>query len=248
LVTAVKQRLKSRGADVVVSQGYGLTETSPITHCLLPEHSERKVGSIGWLLPNIQCRLVDELPNGEVVDVAPGEPGEIWVKGANIMKGYLNNKQATKNSITPDKWFKTGDVAIVDDEGFFFIVDRRKELIKYKGFQVPPAELESSLLQHPDVADAAVIGIHSEAEATELPRGYIVSAKPLKTQAEKDALAVKVQKWIETKVAKHKYLRGGVVIIDVIPKSASGKILRKDLRERAKTELAAGVGKPKAKL
>jgi long-subunit acyl-CoA synthetase (AMP-forming) len=133
-VKAVKQRLNSRGAEVHITQGYGLTETSPVTHLLMPEHSMDKVGSVGWLLPNIQARLVDET-NGKAVDVPVGEPGEIWVRGANIMKGYLNNKQATRDSITPDGWFKTGDVGVVDDKGFFFIVDRRKELIKYKGFQ-----------------------------------------------------------------------------------------------------------------
>jgi len=167
------------------------------------------------------------------------------------MKGYLNNPSATKNAITPDGWFKTGDVAIRDKDGFYYIVDRRKELIKYKGFQVPPAELESVLLTHPDIADAAVIGLESVSEATELPRAYIVHAHPekIKTAKAKLEFGNSVIKWMETKVARHKFLRGGVGIIDVIPKSAAGKILRRELRERAKQEAAQGeLGEIKAKL
>ena len=165
--------------------GYGLTETSPTTHVLPIDDHIRKVGSIGPPIPNIEARLVVD----DKEDAKPGEPGELWVRGPSIMKGYLGNAEATKDSLTPDGWFKTGDIAIRDDEGYFYIVDRRKELIKYKGFQgkccllgmfnglvahavvtVPPAELESVLLQHPDIVDAAVIGIYSEKDATELPR------------------------------------------------------------------------------
>jgi len=127
-------------------------------------------------------------------------------------------------------------------------VDRKKELIKYKGFQVPPAELESVLLQHPDVSDSGVIGIHSEEEATELPRAYVVHAKGLSTDAEKREFAKSIQTWIQSRVAKHKYLRGGCVVVDVIPKSASGKILRRELRDQAMKEIAAQSSAPKAKL
>jgi len=151
------------------------------------------------------------------------------------MKGYLNNPTATANSITPDGWFKTGDVAVRDEEGYYRIVDRKKELIKYKGFQVPPAELESVLLQHPEIVDAAVIGVDDAAQATELPRAYVVH-KTGAMNAPK-SFPKDVQLWIEARVAKHKFLRGGVVVIDAIPKSAAGKILRRELRERAKSEL-----------
>ncbi|KAK7444255.1 hypothetical protein VKT23_015265 [Stygiomarasmius scandens] len=234
-----KESNPSNGLAIV--QGYGLTETSPTTHLLPTEDAIRKIGSIGILLANLEARLVvdDEGGPGKEIDAPEGERGELWIRGPTVMKGYLNNPSATANSITPDGWFKTGDIAIRDKDGYYYIVDRRKELIKYKGFQVPPAELESILLSHPDIADAAVIGVDSIKEATELPRAYVVHANPvsLKTNADKEAFGRGVAKWMETKVAKHKFLRGGVVVIDVVPKSAAGKILRRELRERAKQEL-----------
>ncbi|KAJ7782751.1 AMP binding protein [Mycena metata] len=244
LAKAVKQRLMAnRGGrgDIGITQGYGLTETSPTTHLLQVADADRKMGSIGILLPNLEARLVED-DEGKV-DAAAGEPGELWIRGKTVMKGYLNNPSATKNAITPDGWFKTGDVAIRDKDGYYYIVDRRKELIKYK--------LESVLLTHPDIADAAVIGLESVSEATELPRAYVVHAHPEKVKTAKAKLefANSVIKWMETKVARHKFLRGGVGVIDVIPKSAAGKILRRELRERAKQEAAQGeLGGIKAKL
>ncbi|KAI0090784.1 hypothetical protein BDY19DRAFT_887434 [Irpex rosettiformis] len=231
LVKGLQDRMKSLGVNVFVGQGYGLTETSPTSHCIPAQDSLRKVGTIGPLFPNLEARLVIE----DVEDAKEGEAGELWIRGPTIMKGYLNNPEATKNAITPDGWFKTGDIAIRDSEGFYSIVDRRKELIKYKGFQVPPAELESLLLQHPDIADCAVIGVNSEEEATELPRAYVVHAKGI-PPSEQAAFGVSVQEWVKSRVARHKQLRGGVVVIDAIPKSAAGKILRRELRERAKKE------------
>ncbi|KAF8161247.1 AMP binding protein [Crassisporium funariophilum] len=233
--------IKRKGkGPVTILQGYGLTETSPTTHLLPQADGVHKMGSIGILLPNLEARLlVDGDGNGDI-EAEEGKAGELWIRGPTIMKGYLNNPSATKESITTDGWFKTGDIAIRDSEGYYYIVDRRKELIKYKGFQVPPAELESVLLTHPDVADAAVIGVDSAKEATELPRAYVVHAKPdaVRTEAEKAAFARSISQWIQQKVARHKFLRGGVVVIDVVPKSAAGKILRRELRERAKEELA----------
>ncbi|KAF9565569.1 AMP binding protein [Agrocybe pediades] len=230
---------KGKG-PVHILQGYGLTETSPTTHLVPSSHAESKVGSIGVLLPNLEARLVVDGDGDGNIDAEDGQPGEIWVRGPTIMKGYLNNQKATVDAITHDKWFKTGDIAIRDKDGFYYIVDRRKELIKYKGFQVPPAELESVLLTHPDIADAAVIGVDSAKEATELPRAYVVHANPdsVKTNAQKHAFSESIKKWIQGKVARHKFLRGGVVVIDIVPKSAAGKILRRELRERAKVELA----------
>ena len=168
---------------------YGLTETSPTTHWLRVEDSIRKIGTTGLLLPNLEARLVDE--DGNDVKPGPENRGELWIRtypcipiilllnltssctqlgGPSVMKGYLNNPKATENAITPDGWFKTGDIAVVDNEGFFTVVDRQKELIKYKGFQVPPADLEAVLLSNKDILDVAVIGVDSEEEATELPR------------------------------------------------------------------------------
>ncbi|KAK0441851.1 AMP binding protein [Armillaria borealis] len=163
LTNQVTARLPSLNVNAAVIQGFGMTELSPVTHLLPVADATRKAGSIGLLLPNLQSRIVDE-------DGRDAQPGEMWIKGPVVMKGYINNPTATVNTVTKDGWLKTGDIAIRDDEGYFFIVDRVKELIKYKGFQVPPAELESVLLSHPGVADVAVIGIEDAAEATELPR------------------------------------------------------------------------------
>ncbi|TCD66542.1 hypothetical protein EIP91_001263 [Steccherinum ochraceum] len=238
VVKATEARLQSVGANTILNQGYGLTETSPTTNLLPLEDHIRKVGSIGPLLPNLEARLVVD----DAEDAKPGEAGELWVRGPSIMKGYLNNVAATKNSITSDGWFKTGDVAVRDEEGFFYIVDRQKELIKYKGFQVPPAELESVLIQHPDIVDAAVIGVYSEKDASELPRAYVVHGKAIKGEAA-SVFCQEVQRWIEPRVAKHKLLRGGVVVIGAIPRSAAGKILRRELRELAKREVSTARAK-----
>lgn len=244
VVDLARKKFSTVGATLDITQGYGLTETSPVTHLLPPKDGLRKVGSIGILVPNLEARLVAS-DEDSIIDAAPGEPGELWVRGPTVMKGYLNNPSATANSITADGWFKTGDIATRDEDGYYNIVDRKKELIKYKGFQVPPAELESILLRHPDIVDAAVIGVEDAAQATELPRAYVVH-KTGSANAPK-LFPKSVQLWIETQVARHKFLRGGVVIIDAIPKSAAGKILRRELRERAKAELRAS-SIPKAKL
>ncbi|TFY53439.1 hypothetical protein EVG20_g10112, partial [Dentipellis fragilis] len=158
-----------------------------------------------------------------------------------------NNEAATRNALTSDGWFKTGDIAVRDADGFWYIVDRKKELIKYKGFQVAPAELEAILLTNPQLVDVAVIGVQDDVQATELPRAYVV---PVSKPADPAAFARGVQDWLGERVAYHKKLRGGVVLLDAIPKSASGKILRRELRERAKAEHAAEVaaGPVKAKL
>ncbi|KAJ6557887.1 AMP binding protein [Mycena capillaripes] len=243
LVKQVKARLLAKrppGAIFLITQGYGLTETTTGTHTLMFRDADRKVGSIGTILPNTELRIVHD--EDGAVEAEEGAPGELWVRAKSVMKGYLNNPQATANAITPDGWFKTGDIVVRDAEGFFFVVDRRKELIKYKGFQVPPAELESILLTHPDIADAAVIGVESPEQATELPRAYVAHARPqeVKTAAQKIAFANGVAKWMESRVAKHKFLRGGVCVIDVVPKSAAGKILRRELRDLAKQQAAWG--------
>ncbi|KAH9073096.1 AMP binding protein [Lactarius deliciosus] len=218
VVDLARKKFSSIGATVDITQGYGLTETSPVTHLLPAKDGVRKTS---------------------VIDAAPGEPGELWVRGPTVMKGYLNNPSATANSITADGWFKTGDIATRDEEGYYKIVDRKKELIKYK------ARLESVLLRHPNIVDAAVIGVEDAAQATELPRAYVVH-KAGSANAPK-SFPQDVQLWIESQVARHKFLRGGVVVLDAIPKSAAGKILRRELRERAKSELMAG-STPKARL
>jgi len=150
----------------------------------------------------MSCKYCDE--NGNELPV--GETGELWLKGPNIMLGYLNNPEATANAITEDSYFKTGDIGYEDKDGNVFITDRVKELIKYKGFQVPPAELEGKLMAHPKINDCAVIGIYEEALASEVPRAYVVP----KPGVSKDGLAEEIIQYVHESVAQHKRLRGGV--------------------------------------
>lgn len=153
------------------------------------------------------------------------------------MRGYLNNPDATAKTMAPDpkggQWFKTGDVLTRDSDGWFTVVDRFKELIKYKGFQVPPAELEDMLLQHPRVADVCVIGVYDKSQATELPRAYVVLDGPHDDHA---GMEREIVAWLAARVARHKRLGGGVRFLDIIPKTASGKILRRTIRDVAQKE------------
>ena len=205
--------------DVPVTQGYGMTELSPVSHfCPI---DAIKAGTIGPPLPLTESRLVDP-ETGE--DVAEGERGELWVRGPQVMTGYLNNDEATAATITEDGWLRTGDIGVVDADGYYSIVDRLKELIKYKGFQVPPAELEAILVAHPAVADCAVIGVPDE-EAGELPKGYVVVAEGAEVSDEQ------LMDHVAAQVSPQKKLRM-IERIDEIPKSASGKILRRELRDR----------------
>jgi acyl-CoA synthetase (AMP-forming)/AMP-acid ligase II len=208
--------------DCKVIQGYGLTETSPVTHVIRPD-GDNKPGSIGPPLASTECRLVDP-ETGE--DVAEGERGELWIRGPQEMTGYLTNAEATAATVDDDGWLHTGDIAVVDGDGFFQIVDRLKELIKYKGFQVAPAELEALIISHPEVADVAVIGIPDE-ECGELPKAYVVAAGD---ELDHDAL----MDWIAGQVSPQKKVRL-VEVIDEIPKSPSGKILRRVLKDREAT-------------
>jgi acyl-CoA synthetase (AMP-forming)/AMP-acid ligase II len=204
------------GCEVV--QGYGLTETSPVTHATPP--GQFKPGSIGVAISNTECRVVD--PDG--ADLGVGEDGEIWIRGPQVMKGYLNNPGATAATVDEDGWLHTGDIGHVDADNHWYIVDRLKELIKYKGFQVPPAELEGLLLTHPAVADSAVIPVPDE-EAGEVPKAFVV----LKPGAE--ATPEDIMEHVAGHVAHYKQIRY-LDIVDEIPKSASGKILRRILRDR----------------
>lgn len=207
-----------------IRQGYGMTETSPVTHSSPAPPFEVKLGSVGVPAPNTECKVID-LETGEMLPA--GQRGEVCVRGPQVMKGYLNNPEATAQTIDKDGWLHTGDIGYFDDEAHFFIVDRAKELIKYKGFQVPPAELEAVLLSHPSVADAAVIPFPDD-EAGEVPKAVIVLKDQTDTQTILDFVA--------QRVAPHKRIRH-VEVVDKIPKSPSGKILRRVLldRERAKT-------------
>jgi len=183
-------------------------------------------------------------PEGK--ELGPGEAGELWLSGPNVFKGYWKNDAATKDSITEDGYFKTGDIGFQDEQHNFYITDRVKELIKYKGFQVPPAELEGKLMENDMIDDVAVIGVNDEHEHTEVPRAYVVVSQDKRDKAgESEASNIVI--WMTKKVANHKRLRGGIVFVDEIPKSASGKILRRLLKERSGKDIALGVT-PKAKL
>ena len=203
-----------------MQQGYGMTEASPVTHAVGDDVAGQTPGSIGHPVPNTECRIV-ELGTDE--DVPPGEPGELWIRGPQVMKGYLNQPEATAHTINAEGWLRTGDVGRVDDDGAFWIVDRVKELIKYKGYQIAPAELEALLLTHPEIEDAAVIPVQDD-EAGEVPKAFVVGS----------VTADEVTAFVAERVAPYKKLRA-VEVIDEIPKSPSGKILRRVLidRERA---------------
>jgi len=203
-----------------VAQGYGMTELSPVTHGSPP--GDLRSGTIGVAVPNTECRLVDPDTGA---DVGESTPGELWVRGPQVMAGYLNNAEATATTIDADGWLHTGDIAELDPDGHYRIVDRLKELIKVKGFQVAPAELEALIVTHPAVADVAVIGI-SDDEAGELPKAFVV-LKP-GHEADGDSIA----EFVAGHVATYKRL-AAVELVDEIPKSASGKILRRLLRDRA---------------
>ncbi len=208
---------KRIGCEVV--QGYGMTELSPVSHTTPP--GMFKAGSSGVTVSNTESRIVDP-DSGE--DQPFGERGELWVRGPQVMKGYLNNPEATAATLDSDGWLHTGDVAIIDEDHHMTIVDRVKELIKYNGFQVPPAELEALLITHPKVNDVAVIGIPDES-AGELPKAFIVRSPGSEVTAED------LQAFVAEHVASYKHIRL-VEFIDEIPKSASGKILRRLLRDQ----------------
>ena len=207
-----------------VLQGYGMTETGPVTH-VIPLDGGSRPGSIGPSVPNTESRIVDP-ESGQ--DVETGERGELWVRGPQVMSGYLGNEEATRSTIDDDGWLHTGDIAIADEDGWFAIVDRLKELIKFKGFQVAPAELEALLLSHPAISDAAVIPVPDE-EAGEIPKAYVVLGSELTPE--------EIMAFVAEKVSTYKRVRQ-VEIIDEIPKSASGKILRRVLKDRERA--AAG--------
>ena len=206
------------GCEVV--QGYGMTELSPVSHAT--PTGMFKPGSVGVTVPNTEVDIVDPVTGSSLgID----EDGEVWVRGPQVMKGYLNNESATRSTVDEDGWLHTGDIGHLDADGHLFIVDRLKELIKYKGFQVPPAELEALLLTHPQVVDAAVIGLPDD-EAGEIPAAYVVLKQG------QDVTSADIQRFVADKVASYKQVRK-VTFIDAIPKSASGKILRRVLRDEA---------------
>jgi len=215
LTEAVERQLGCR-----VGEGFGMTEMSGVTHLAPPLAGSRKIGSLGPPIPGVECRLVDP-ETGE--DVPTGERGELWMRSPKVMQGYLNNPQATAETIDSDGWLRTGDIAVMDTDGWYAIVGRIKEIIKSKGFQVFPAELEMILSGHPAIADCAVIGVPDE-RAGEVPKAYVV---PAAAHFDPDA----VIQYVAERVAPYKRIRA-ITTVQQIPRSASGRILRHVLREQ----------------
>ena len=195
-----------------------MSELSPLGTCVPDDGLKNNSGTVGPPCAATSIKVID-LETGEALP--PGEEGELCVKGPQVMQGYLDLPDKTRECLTEDGWLLTGDIAKIDEDGYVYITDRLKELIKYKGFQVAPAELEEVLCSHPGVADATVIPVPDE-DAGELPRAYVVR----KTD---DVSEESVRAFVKERVAPHKQLRGGVVFTEAIPKTASGKILRREV-------------------
>jgi len=213
------ERAASGRLDCDVTQGWGLTETSPVLTTNAGAPLGLRPGSVGVPLPNTELRVVDPATGA---DLGRNQTGELMARGPQVMKGYLNNPEATADMLDPDGWLHTGDLGHVDDDGYVYVVDRVKELIKYKGLQVAPAELEAVLLAHPAIADAAVVRYPDE-EAGEVPKAFVVAKTPLEAE--------EVIAFVAERVAPHKKVRR-VEFVDEIPKALSGKILRRVLMER----------------
>lgn len=211
-----------------IKQGWGMSELSPIG--TLVSDYNMKSGSIGQLIPSTLGKIVHPETN---MSLGPGETGELLIKGPQVMMGYLNDPEKTAECLSSDGWLKTGDAAEYDEDRFFYITDRLKELIKVRGYQVAPAELEALLLKHPNIDDAAVIPIEDEFSG-ELPRAYITLKNDELSQK---LTSEEVKEWVKDRVAPFKRLEGGVEFIDQVPKSASGKILRRILKEKRKNEM-----------
>ena len=206
-----------------IGQAYGMTELSPGTHVVpLDRLHDAPAGTVGRLIAGTEMRIVSLDDPGK--DLGTGETGEILIRGPQVMKGYLGRPDATADVIDTDGWLHTGDVGHVDADGWLFVVDRVKELIKYKGFQVAPAELEALLLTHPGIADAAVIGACNE-DGNEIPHAFVVRHPTADAPTENDILL-----YVAERVAPYKRVRR-ITFIDTVPRAASGKILRRELRE-----------------
>ncbi|KAF2100697.1 4-coumarate-CoA ligase [Rhizodiscina lignyota] len=230
------QHAIERKLNVRVTQGWGLSETT-FAATGVPTGMQPLTGSSGLLLPSTELRLIDD--DGKEVGV--GERGEAYVRGPQIAKGYWRNEKATAETFE-DGWLKSGDVAVVNEDGYMWIVDRKKELIKVNALQVSPAELEAVLIENPDIDDAAVVGI--ELSQGERPRAYVKLAEGARARLNE----AQIQEWIKPRVAKHKWLEGGVMIVPEIPKLMSGKIQRKVMREWAKKDAERLGAATKAKL
>jgi len=231
LSTDTLTALQARLGGAAVFQGYGMTEANIST--LKAHLSVQKSGSVGRLYANVEARLVDD----DLNDVEPGKEGEMIVRGPTVFVRYRKNEKETASTFH-NGWMRTGDILRLDDDGFFWLTDRKKELIKYKGNQVAPAELESLLLQHPDVREACACAKWDEAQGTELPMAYVTFQEHVKpdSAASRDAVLRNIREFVDEKLTPYKRLRGGVEVLDELPKTATGKVLRRELPERRKRD------------
>ncbi|KAL8456869.1 hypothetical protein ACS0TY_034923 [Phlomoides rotata] len=213
-----------------LGQGYGMTEAGPVLSMCLAfakEAFEIKSGACGTVVRNAEMKIVDI---ETAASLPRNMPGEICIRGDQIMKGYLNDVESTKSTIDKDGWLHTGDIGLIDGDDELFIVDRLKEIIKYKGFQVAPAEIEALLLNHPFISDAAVVPMKDE-QAGEVPVAFVV-----RSDAASNITEDEVKQFVSKQVVFYKRINR-VFFVDTIPKSPSGKILRKDLRARLAAEI-----------
>jgi 4-coumarate--CoA ligase len=225
----LEDAVRAKFPNAKLGQGYGMTEAGPVLAMCLAfakEPFEIKSGACGTVVRNAEMKIIDPETG---VSLHRNEPGEICIRGDQIRKGYLNDTEATERPIDKEGWLHTGDIGYIDDDDELFIVDRLKELIKYKGFQVAPAELEALLLNHPYLSDAAVVPMKDE-EAGEVPVAFVVKSNGYSITEDE------IKQFVSKQVIFYKRIKR-VFFIDAIPKSPSGKILRKDLRAK----LAAGV-------
>lgn len=203
-------------------QGYGMTEASPVI--LMTPEGNTRYASTGLLPGSTEAKIVP-LEGSDTKGVGARITGELCVRGPQVMSGYLNNAEANEVTFFPGKWLRTGDVAFYDEDGFFYITDRMKELIKVKGFQVPPAELEAVLRDHPKILEASVFGIPHELNG-EAPRAIVV------LRQNETATAEEIAAYVAERVAHYKKLEGGVIFVEEVPKSPTGKILRRVVKEK----------------
>ena len=215
---------------IPIIQGYGLTETSPVTNADFMEQERIRPGSIGPAMSDTDEKVVDVETGAR--ELGTGEVGELLIRGPQVMKGYYDKTQATAEVLTEDGWLHTGDIVKMDPDGYVWVLDRKKELIKYKGFQVALAELEGVLLEHPAVADAAVIG-KSDTEAGEVPKAFVVKKR------ESEVTGEELMGFVGPRVATFKQIRE-VEFVDATPKNPSGKILRRVLIEQERTRSGQG--------
>ncbi|CAG8072699.1 unnamed protein product [Penicillium olsonii] len=220
LIRAVYDRL-----GVPVRQAFGLTESTAVAHIQRWNRWKEAMGSNGPPMPSVEVKFINEEGN----QIHRGE-GELCLRGPTIFRGYHNNDEATSQSISSDGWFMSGDIGHQDENGNLYITDRLKDLIKFKGFQIPPAEIEGVLHEHPLVHDAAVVGVFIPKIASEVPIAYVVLAK---TTQKPEQVAGELLAYVAEKLSVQKRLRGGIIPIGEIPKGPSGKILKRALRKRA---------------